>query len=165
MTFYTNVDSPLGPLRLVSNGTALVALYMDGQAHALAIGADWTLDDTAAPFPAARQQLKAYFACELSVFDLPLAPKGTEFQCRVWQALQAIPFGVTTTYGELAQSINKPTAARAVGLANGRNPIGIVIPCHRVIGRNGKLVGYDGGLARKAALLALESKQLELGLS
>ena len=165
MTLYTTLETPLSSLRLVSDGTSLLALSMDGQSHAAPLDTAWTRDDTAGPFPEAKRQLLAYFMRELTVFDLPLAPVGTEFQQRVWQALLAVPFGTTTTYGELARAIGQPTAARAVGLANGRNPIGIIIPCHRVIGRDAKLVGYAGGLARKESLLALESGQLSLALS
>src|SRR5690606_32489233 len=101
-------------------------------------------------------QLGAYFAGELQAFDLPLAPEGTPFQRTVWQALQSIPYGQTISYGELAQEIGRPTASRAVGAANGRNPLPIVIPCHRVIGGNGSLTGYGGGLRFKKALLSLE---------
>jgi O-6-methylguanine DNA methyltransferase len=103
------------------------------------------------------RQLGEYFAGKLHSFDLPLAPKGTEFQLSVWQALRAIPSGVTTNYGAIASAIGKPTASRAVGAANGRNPISIVVPCHRVIGSNGTLTGYGGGLDRKAWLLNHET--------
>ncbi len=102
------------------------------------------------------RQLKAYFAAELTKFDLPLAPHGTDFQRKVWSALLGIPWGETMTYGEVAREIGQPTASRAVGLANGRNPVSIIIPCHRVIGSNGKLVGYGGGLVQKQFLLQLE---------
>ena len=108
------------------------------------------------------RQLKAYFAGELENFDLPLSPQGTPFQQRVWGELQKIPYGDTISYGELARRIGNPKASRAVGLANGSNPISIVIPCHRVIGANGKLTGYGGGLPIKEKLLALEKRQLRL---
>lgn len=108
------------------------------------------------------RQLKAYFAGELEEFDLPLAPEGTAFQLKVWENLCDIPFGETISYGELARRIGNPNASRAVGLANGSNPIPIIIPCHRVIGSNGKLTGYGGGLPIKEKLLALERKQLTL---
>ena len=109
-----------------------------------------------------REQLAAYFAEQLAEFDLPLAAVGTAFQLRVWQALREIPYGATCSYGELARKIGKPTASRAVGAANGRNPIAIVVPCHRVIGADGTLTGYAGGIERKRHLLALESRQLTL---
>ncbi len=110
----------------------------------------------------AASQLRSYFAGELQEFDLPLAPEGTPFQREVWEQLCRIPYGETISYGELARRIGNPKACRAVGLANGSNPISIVIPCHRVIGSNGKLTGYGGGLATKEKLLALEQKQLRL---
>lgn len=105
-----------------------------------------------------KKQLDEYFAGERKAFDLPLAPKGTAFQQEVWKALQEIPYGETGTYGEIAAAIGNPKAARAVGMANNKNPIGIIIPCHRVVGANGKLVGYAGGMEKKAFLLELEQK-------
>ncbi len=108
------------------------------------------------------RQLHSYFARELEEFDLPLAPEGTAFQLRVWKRLCDIPYGETISYGELARRLDNPNASRAVGLANGSNPIPIVIPCHRVIGSNGKLTGYGGGLPIKEKLLALERRQLQL---
>jgi methylated-DNA-[protein]-cysteine S-methyltransferase len=117
---------------------------------------DCRRDDDAVPFVEAKRQLAAYFRGDLEEFDLPLAPAGTEFQRRVWQELARIPYGATISYGELARRVGNPKAARAVGLANGRNPVPIVVPCHRVIGSDGRLSGYGGGLGRKEALLALE---------
>jgi methylated-DNA-[protein]-cysteine S-methyltransferase len=114
------------------------------------------------PFAEARRQLHAYFAGDLVAFDLPLAAEGTPFQQAVWKALVEIPYGETISYGELARRIDKPSAVRAVGAANGQNPLAIVVPCHRVIGSNGKLTGYGGGLHVKEALLALERKQRPL---
>jgi methylated-DNA-[protein]-cysteine S-methyltransferase len=111
----------------------------------------------------ARRQLDAYFAGKLRGFDLPLAPQGTEFQQRVWAALLKIPYGATRSYGQQAAAIGSPKAVRAVGLANGRNPIAIIIPCHRVIGANGSLTGYGGGMARKRLLLDLEQGAPQLG--
>ena len=108
------------------------------------------------------RQLREYFAGERDEFDLPLAPRGTEFQRRVWEALRSIPTGVTTSYGAIAEAIGKPTASRAVGAANGKNPISIVVPCHRVIGSNGTLTGYGGGLDRKAWLLNHETTERSL---
>lgn len=154
-TYYTTMDSPLGPLLLTSNGQALTSLTMEQHKHGAAVQPDWLRDD--APFAAVCEQLSAYFANELQCFDLPLQPSGTKFQQQVWQALLAIPFGQTQSYGELARSIGNPKASRAVGLANGRNPISIIIPCHRVIGANGSLTGYGGGIERKRWLLDHES--------
>jgi methylated-DNA-[protein]-cysteine S-methyltransferase len=139
---------------LTSDGAALTRLYMNTESVDLA---DWRRDDEAAPFPEARRQLAAYFAGDLREFDLPLSAGGTPFQRQVWDALMKIPYGETVSYGELARGLGNPGAARAVGLANGNNPIGIIVPCHRVIGANGKLVGYAGGMPNKQALLALEA--------
>jgi methylated-DNA-[protein]-cysteine S-methyltransferase len=113
-------------------------------------------DDTP-PLDEARRQLEAYFAGELREFDLPLAPEGSEFQLRVWEQLRAIPYGETISYGELARRVGDPAAARAVGLANGRNPLPVIVPCHRVIGADGALTGFGGGLERKRRLLELEA--------
>jgi methylated-DNA-[protein]-cysteine S-methyltransferase len=154
--YYTYCISPLGPLLMTSNGAALTGLYMEEHRHGPQIGADWVEASDTAPFAEVRQQMTAYFAGERREFDLLLAPIGTEFQQQVWTALSQIPYGVTISYGELARRIGNPNASRAVGLANGRNPISIVVPCHRVIGASGKLTGYGGGMARKEVLLALE---------
>lgn len=115
---------------------------------------EWEHND--AHFRDTIRQLKAYFAGDLQQFDVPLAGQGTEFQKRVWKALKKVPYGETATYGDIAKAIGSPTASRAVGMANGRNPISIIVPCHRIIGTSGKLVGYGGGLHRKTALLKLE---------
>ncbi len=157
------VDSPIGPLTLVADGGQLVALYLDSQRHRpgdAELGAEG--DARAEPFAAAAAQLSAYFDGRLTEFDLPLAPSGTEFQRRVWAALQQIPYGQTWSYGDLARKIGSPAASRAVGLANGKNPIALVIPCHRVIGSDGSLTGYGGGLDRKRFLLALETGAVTL---
>ena len=151
-TYYTHFESSIGSLLLLSNGTALTGLFM----NELPDLASATADDNATPFPEVKRQLTAYFAGELTNFDLPLSLTGTEFQRRVWSELEKIPFGETISYGELAKRIGDPNASRAVGLANGRNPISIVVPCHRVIGANGKLTGYGGGLPRKQELLSHE---------
>lgn len=156
MTYYTYFDSPIQPLLLTSDGAALTGLFMIAHKHGPEIGTAWTQDDKAAPFAEAKRQLAAYFAGHLTDFDLPLAPTGTAFQKRVWDELRRIPHGQTVSYGELARRIGSPKACRAVGLANGRNPLSIVVPCHRVVGANGRLVGYAGGIASKEALLALE---------
>jgi methylated-DNA-[protein]-cysteine S-methyltransferase len=151
------VDSPIGPLTIVAEGDSISALYMDAQRHAPAPeGLGLPGDPGDEPFATAARQLAAYFAGQLTAFDLPLAPAGTDFQRRVWNGLLAIPYGQTISYGELARRVGNPAASRAVGLANGRNPIAIVVPCHRVIGSDGSMTGYGGGLDRKAFLLALE---------
>jgi len=155
-TYYTHVDSPLGPLLLTGDGHALTRLSMTQQKHAPHIEPDWQCDP--APFADARAQLDAYFDGRRHDFDLPLAPAGTEFQRTVWTALCAIPHGRTTSYGDLARRIGRPAASRAVGLANGRNPIAIIVPCHRVIGADGSLTGYGGGIKRKRWLLDHERR-------
>jgi methylated-DNA-[protein]-cysteine S-methyltransferase len=168
MIYYTQVDSPIGPLLLTSDGAALTGLHMSPLRPGPATGdmardwglteaaGTWVADAGAAPLCAAAAQLTAYFAGRLTVFDLPLALHGTEFQRRVWTALRAIPYGTTISYGDLARRVGNANGSRAVGLANGRNPIALIVPCHRVIGTNGKLTGYGGGLPRKAALLDFE---------
>lgn len=150
------VDSPLGPLTLVvTDAGALAALSMAEQKHGPAPDADLgERDDTVAADAVA--QLAEYFAGTLTAFDLPLDPAGTEFQRRVWDALRDIPYGATETYGHLAERIGSPRGTRAVGAATGRNPIGIIVPCHRLVGSSGELTGYAGGLARKRWLLDLE---------
>lgn len=152
-TRFRTVDSPLGPLTLAGRGNTLTNLRMVDQAHEPS-RAGWERDNEA--FDDAVEQLVAYFAGELTEFDLELQLIGTEFQRRVWAALQTIPYGETRSYGEIAAQIGASNASRAVGLANGRNPIGIVVPCHRVIGASGELTGYGGGLDRKRLLLDLE---------
>lgn len=147
--------SPVGELTLVSNGKALTAILFENPRYPLpeqSRGEDKII-------AGARRQLDQYFAGKLRAFDLPMAPAGTPFQQSVWKALLAIPYGVTRSYGEQAKAIGNPAAVRAVGLANGRNPISIVIPCHRVIGANGSLTGYGGGMERKQWLLDLEQGQ------
>ena len=151
---YDVMDSPIGQLLLTSNGDALTGLYMDPHLRGPRPGGGWRRDPTA--LRNARQQLQAYFGRELFAFDLPLAPAGTEFQRRVWKALCTIPFGQTISYGEQARRVGNGAAARAVGAANGRNPISIIVPCHRVIGADGSLTGYGGGLPRKRWLLEHE---------
>jgi methylated-DNA-[protein]-cysteine S-methyltransferase len=154
-TYVTTTASPIGELTLVGDGTALTALCLPTHRHRPPVAPDARTDP--APFRAAVAQLDAYFAGARQDFDLPLAPRGTAFQQQVWEALRAIPYGATTTYGALATRIGSPRAVRAVGLANGRNPIPIIVPCHRVIGADGSLTGYGGGLETKRALLDLES--------
>ena len=147
------IDSPLGRLRLHSDGSALTGLFMGAEAEERSAAASTAL---VPPLQVAAQQLREYFAGALRHFDLPLDAAGTEFQRQVWRALLEIPFGVTWSYGELARHIGRPGASRAVGLANGSNPISIVIPCHRVIGADGSLTGYGGGIERKRWLLQHE---------
>lgn len=154
--WYAEIDSPVGPLRLVSDGAALRCIDFLASPAERAAPADWIRAEE--PFRDATRQLRAYFAGSLRDFDLPLAPQGTEFQRRVWSRLREIPYGETISYSELAARVGNPKASRAVGLANGRNPIPIVIPCHRVIGKDGTLVGYGGGLGIKERLLALERR-------
>jgi methylated-DNA-[protein]-cysteine S-methyltransferase len=153
MIYFTHYESPIQSLRLVSDGRSLIGLYMMSEKHLLAPQSDWVEDASVAPFPQTTQQLTAYFAGALTEFDLPLQMQGTTFQQSVWEALKTIPYGRTMSYGELAQQLGQPKASRAVGLANGRNPVSIIVPCHRVIGANGKLTGYGGGIERKQWLL------------
>jgi methylated-DNA-[protein]-cysteine S-methyltransferase len=155
---HTVTDSPVGPLTLVAVDGKLVGCYMDAQRHRPADAIFGDPDPE--PFAAAVEQLGEYFAGERQDFDLPLAFGGTAFQQRVWAALQEIPYGETESYGELAARIGSPGASRAVGLANGRNPIGIIVPCHRVIGASGSLTGYGGGIERKRQLLDMEREVL-----
>jgi methylated-DNA-[protein]-cysteine S-methyltransferase len=157
---HTIVDSPVGPLTLVAVGGVLVGLYMAAQRHVP--GPETFGVPDPGPFTETRRQLREYFDGERTGFDLPLELDGTAFQRRVWAALRDIPFGTTVSYGTLADRIGRPTAARAVGLANGRNPISIVVPCHRVVGSGGGLTGYGGGVERKQYLLALERRVLGL---
>ena len=156
-TFFTIFQSPLGPLLLMSDGTSLTGLHTDNDKHRPAIRPDWIRDDHAPPFARTVSQLRAYFDGALTEFDLPLAPSGTAFQMKVWRELCNIRFGETISYAELARRIGRPTASRAVGHSNARNPISIVVPCHRVIGADNSLTGYAGGLDRKRMLLALEA--------
>jgi methylated-DNA-[protein]-cysteine S-methyltransferase len=153
-TRFAHIESAVGELLVTADAAgALTRLHFPGRTSARP--ADWTHDET--PFADLRRQLDAYFAGELRDFDLQLAPTGTPFQLDVWRALRAIPYGATASYGEIARAVGQPGAARAVGGANNRNPIAIVVPCHRVIGAGGSLTGYGGGLDRKRLLLALEA--------
>ncbi|HVT36218.1 MAG TPA: methylated-DNA--[protein]-cysteine S-methyltransferase [Nevskiaceae bacterium] len=155
--FYSVMPSPIGELTLVSEGGKLTGLYMESYKHGRARERHWVRDD--AKLADARRQLQDYFAGKRTQFDLEMEPAGTAFQKRVWRALCDIPHGETISYGELARRIGQPTASRAVGLANGQNPIAVIVPCHRVIGANGSLTGYGGGLPRKQWLLAHERGQ------
>lgn len=162
-TFHTFYESPVGPLLLMSDGEALTGLHTESDKYRPRIRSDWVEDDNAVPFAAVKAQLGAYFERRLTEFDLPLNPQGTEFQMRVWKELCGIPFGETISYVELARRIGNPNASRAVGMANSRNPISIVVPCHRVIGADNSLTGYAGGLNRKRALLEHESAKADPG--
>ena len=157
---FTYLQSPIGPLLLASSGFRLHSITFPKPGSPATPRSNWNEDASAFKEPI--HQLQAYFAGELENFDLPLGPEGTPFQQKVWNELCRIPYGETISYGELAKRIGNPNASRAVGLANGSNPIPIVIPCHRVIGSNGKLTGYGGGLPIKEKLLAVEKKQLRL---
>jgi methylated-DNA-[protein]-cysteine S-methyltransferase len=157
---FTQIESPLGPLLLAADEAGLREIRFVNGRHPTPPEPSWKEDR--ASLSKTIQQLQTYFAGELENFDLQLAPEGTPFQLEVWRRLCEIPYGQTISYGELAGRIGNPKASRAVGLANGSNPIPIVIPCHRVIGSNGKLTGYGGGLPIKEKLLALERRQLRL---
>lgn len=164
-TQFTQMASPLGTLQLIVEDGQLTGVHFPGQKHDRPVQPDWQRTDDEPVLAQAREQLSEYFAGQRTSFDLPLAPNGTPFQQAVWRALLAVPFGATSTYGAVAQAIRKPSAVRAVGAAVGANPIGIIVPCHRIIGRDGTLTGYAGGLDRKARLLALESRESQLELS
>jgi methylated-DNA-[protein]-cysteine S-methyltransferase len=156
-TRFTHVESPVGKLLVTADAAGRLTRlrFPDRTDRASAQPTGWIHDE--APFAELRRQLGAYFASELEDFELELTPSGTPFQLAVWDALQTIPYGATASYGDIAHAIGQPGAARAVGGANNRNPIAIVIPCHRVIGASGSLTGYGGGLDRKRLLLELEA--------
>jgi methylated-DNA-[protein]-cysteine S-methyltransferase len=162
MNIFCYVESPIGRLMLTSDGAALTGLYMNlyrnKPTKLPTPGAEWIQNGTKEPLQAAGQQLQEYFAGKRREFDLPLNPQGTEFQQRVWRELTKIPFGETRSYGQLAKRIGNPNGSRAVGLANGRNPIAIIVPCHRVIGADGSLTGFGGGIERKEWLLSHEGQ-------
>jgi methylated-DNA-[protein]-cysteine S-methyltransferase len=151
---YTHVESPIGPLLLAADGRGLSEIHFPVHGRPAAPRPGWHSDR--APLRETIRQLERYFAGSLRQFDLPLAPQGTPFQLDVWRALLRIPYGSTISYGELARGIGRPAASRAVGAANGRNPLPIVVPCHRVIGADGSMTGFGGGIAIKRALLDLE---------
>jgi methylated-DNA-[protein]-cysteine S-methyltransferase len=157
---YAYLESPIGTLLLAGDASGLQQILFSTDGRPARPDPEWQEDPSALTEPV--RQLNAYFAGQLEQFDLALLPQGTPFQQKVWSELQKIPYGETISYGELARRIGNPKASRAVGLANGSNPISIVIPCHRVIGSNGKLTGYGGGLPIKEKLLALEKRQLRL---
>jgi len=152
--YYCYLDTPIGDLLLAGDDDALCLVGFPEGSMRREPESDWIFSDE--PFAAAREQLTAYFAGERKSFDLKLNPVGTEFQLQVLEELQKIPYGITASYGDIAKRIGRPKAVRAVGAANGRNPIPIIIPCHRVIGSTGKLTGFGGGIPTKKALLKLE---------
>lgn len=162
MNYYTFLESPVDRLLLTSDGEFLTGVYMEIEIQKLLprMVNNWQQDAT--HFTKAIAQLNAYFARDLVEFDLPMKAKGTPFQEAVWQLLSTIPYGETVSYKNIAERMHLPKAARAVGMVNGQNPISIIIPCHRVIGANGKLTGYGGGIHRKQWLLAHEDKQASL---
>ncbi|OBG66590.1 MULTISPECIES: methylated-DNA--[protein]-cysteine S-methyltransferase [unclassified Mycobacterium] len=162
MIEYRTIDSPIGPLTLAGQDSVLTMLRMVDQTYEPS-RTGWTPNPAA--FCEAAEQLDAYFAGELTEFDFEFELRGSDFQRRVWEALLTIPYGETRSYGKIAAQIGAPGSARAVGLANGHNPIAIVVPCHRVIGANGSLTGYGGGLDRKQKLLALEKKRASVALT
>ncbi|MBX3691062.1 methylated-DNA--[protein]-cysteine S-methyltransferase [Dokdonella sp.] len=154
--YYDHIDSPIGRILLAGDGRALTFIGLPESRRPFMIPADWQRDTRR--FDEARRQFDAWFAGRLQAFDLPLAARGTPFQLRVWEALTTIPYGETISYAELARRIGQPTASRAVGLANGTNPLPIIVPCHRVIGASGSLTGYGGGLEAKRFLLDHERR-------
>ncbi len=159
---HTTIDSPIGGLLLVGDEHALHGLYMQDGPRPKRPAPDWVRAEE--PFEPVREQLGQYFAGERTDFDLPLHMAGPDFERTVWAALRGIGYGETVSYGEIARRIGYPDAARAVGRANGRNPISVIVPCHRVIGADGKLTGYGGGLERKRHLLELEAGATRLAL-
>jgi methylated-DNA-[protein]-cysteine S-methyltransferase len=161
MTRFARFDTPLGPMVAVAEGASLVAIDFADAKYAPAIDAAWTEDPAWPPLRECSAQLGEYFAGERGRFDLPLAPRGTPFQRRVWQEIAKVPYGATIRYSELARRAGRPGSARAAGAATGRNPLALVVPCHRIVAADGALTGYAGGLARKARLLELEGAAVE----
>jgi len=156
--FYDTLNSPFGPILIATDANGLRrVIFLKGK-RTVPQQAGWIREP--GRLSSAREQLEAYFADRLKVFDLPLAPKGTAFQKQVWAALIDVPYGETASYGEIAVAVGNPKACRAVGLANGKNPIAIIIPCHRIIGAGGHLTGYGSGLEIKSGLLELEGHRL-----
>jgi methylated-DNA-[protein]-cysteine S-methyltransferase len=162
MDYYDLYESPRGRMLLVADGEGLSGVYFDGQKYLPRVEPQWRRDARHELLRRAKRELSEYFGGERKRFESPLAPKGTPFQRSVWQAISTVGFGQTITYGELARRAGFPGSSRAAGAATGRNPISIIVPCHRIVGSNGSLTGYAGGLDRKRALLALESGIPEL---
>ena len=163
--YYRYYDSPLGQILLTASEIKLTGLHFVGEKYYPGISAEWRLEKEHTLLNSTMVQLAEYFSGTRKQFDVPLAPQGTDFQRQVWKSLTALPYGTTATYGQLAVNVGSPKAVRAVGAANGRNPISIIVPCHRVIGADGSLTGYAGGLARKQSLLQLESAKIEFRLT
>jgi methylated-DNA-[protein]-cysteine S-methyltransferase len=157
MRYYDLLESRHGQMLLVADGQGLSGVYFDGQKYLPRVESDWRRDAHHAPLRQATRELAEYFGGERKSFETALAPEGTPFQRSVWKAISTVDFGKTITYGELARRTGCPGSARAAGAATGRNPVSIIVPCHRIVGANGSLTGYAGGLERKRALLALES--------
>ena len=162
MIRYARIETALGTLLATAQDGRLAGLYFDGKPHAPQTQPDWQEDPKATPFAECARQIDEYLAGKRDAFDLPLAPSGTDFQQRVWREIAKIPFGGKITYAELARRAGAPGSARAAGAATGRNPLSIVVPCHRVVGSGGSLTGYAGGIERKARLLALEARRAAL---
>ncbi|HEY6129531.1 MAG TPA: methylated-DNA--[protein]-cysteine S-methyltransferase [Candidatus Acidoferrum sp.] len=158
--YYSWFESPVGPLLLAGTSEGLKLVSFSAGRHSKSVDPEWREDGSA--FVEVVSQLKSYFAGARTTFELPLVLEGTDFQKRVWTALRRIPYGETVSYKQLAESVGSPKAVRAVGAANGANPIPIIVPCHRVIGTDGSLTGFGGGLPLKKKLLELESRQLTL---
>jgi len=158
MHYYDYFKSPQGRMLLVADDKALTAVCFVGQKYAQRVAADWKRDGAHAPLRQAKRELGEYFSGRRKRFSVKLAPRGTPFQRSVWKAIAGVGFGRTIPYAELARRAGSPGSARAAGAATGRNPIGIIVPCHRIVGSNGSLTGYAGGLAKKRALLALEAR-------
>jgi len=165
MRYYDFYASPQGQMLLVADEEGLAGVYFDGQKYLPHVASQWRRDAQHATLRQAKRELAEYFGGERKRFDVALAPEGTPFQRSVWTAIASVGFGETITYGELAKRAGCPGSARAAGAATGRNPIGIIVPCHRILGSDGSLTGYAGGLDRKRALLALESGSTELLLT
>lgn len=156
MTRFARIRTPLGTVIAIAAGGALTGIHFEGGKHVPAVSAEWREDPYHDPLRRCAEQLADYFAGKRQCFDLPLAPKGTEFQQRVWREIAAVRYGETITYSELAARAGAPGSARAAGAATGRNPLSILVPCHRIVATDGSLTGYAGGLDRKEKLLALE---------
>ena len=162
MRTYDLYDSPHGQMLLAANDEGICGVYFDGQKHFPKREEQWRRDRRHPQLTQAKRELAEYFAGKRSRFEVPLAPEGTPFQRAVWKAIRTVGFGETISYGELARRAGCPGSARAAGAATGRNPIGIIVPCHRIVGSNGSLTGYAGGLEKKRALLALEARERDL---
>ena len=158
MTYYDYFQSPHGRMLLVADERALTGVSFARQKYAPRVQRDWTRDGAHEPLARAKRELAEYFSGKRTRFSVKLAPQGTAFQRKVWKAIAQVAFGKTIAYAELARRAGRPGSARAAGAATGRNPIGVIVPCHRIVGANGALTGYAGGLAKKKALLALESR-------